>query len=453
MSLSIEEDFGQRARPLRLDTLIELRWLAVAGQLAAILIVYFGFQVRFPLWAALACVIASIGLNLWLRWRFAVSYRLADAFATQLLGYDILQLASLLFVAGGLSNPFSLFFLAPLATSAVSLPWRNTLLLLSVALVCAAGLEFASLPLTGPDGHTLAPSPMLSLGFWFAISLSAIFVTIYGARIASEARQLSSALNATELVLARAQHLTQLDGLAAAAAHELGTPLATVALVLREMGGDKRVAALCAEDLALAEEQMARCRKILGKLSSPAEMAAHSIGETTLSDLIEEVVAPHRLQDIDIEVVVPGGEGLPVCRRNPAILYGLANLLENAVGFAAERLEVRVSWTASEVGIDIADDGPGFSPQVLQHLGEPYISDRAAARRSHGEPAHGLGLGLFIAKALLERSGARLEISNAAEPDRGAIARVRWPRATFDIASGQKRREPLAGEMRQGADR
>jgi len=453
VSLLIDEDFGQRARPLRLETLSELRWLAVAGQLAAILIAAFALKVSFPLWAALVCVAASVALNLWLRWRFPVSYRLDDDFATHLLAYDILQLAILLFVAGGLANPFSLFFLAPLATSAVSLPWRNTLLLLSLALVCAGALEFTSLPLTGADGRALTLPPTLSLGLWFAISLSAIFVTIYGSRVASEARQLSSALNATELILARAQHLTQLDGLAAAAAHELGTPLATVALVLHEIAADKRVAAVCAEDLELAEEQIARCRQILGKLSSPAEMAAHTIGETTLSDLLEEIVAPHRLQDIDIEVAISDGKAPPVCRRNPAILYGLANLLENAIGFAAQRVEVTATWTADEVDIVIADDGPGFPPQVLQHLGEPYISDRAAARRGEDEPAGGLGLGLFIAKALLERSGARLEISNAPEPGRGAITRVRWPRATFDPPSAQKRHEPVAGEARQGADR
>ncbi len=452
MNLLLDDEFGQRARPLRLDTLNELRWLAVAGQLAALLIAYFGLGVRFPLWAALVCVAASVGLSLWLRWRFPVSYRLDDDFATHLLAFDILQLAILLFVAGGLANPFSLFFLAPLATSAVSLPWRRTLVLLTLALVCASVLEFVNFPLKSGDGATLAPPPMLSFGLWLAIGLSAIFLTIYGSRVAGEARKLSSALNATELLLARAQHLNQLDGLAAAAAHELGTPLATVALVLHELAADRKVADLCAEDLELAEEQIARCRKILGKLSSPSEMAAHTFGEMSLGDLVEEIVSPHRLQDIDIEVKLTGAGDPLLCRRNPAVLYGLANLVENAVGFAASRVAVKANWTPSEVEIVIVDDGPGFPPQVLQHLGEPYISDRAAARRGEGEPAGGLGLGLFIAKALLERSGARFEISNAPEPGRGANVRIRWPRRSFEHNTGRRRREPALGEARHGSE-
>ena len=282
MSLLFDDEFGQRARLLRLETLSELRWLAVAGQLAAILVAYFDFGLRFPVAIALTSVAASVALNLWLRWRFPATHRLSDAFAMRLLAYDILQLATLLFISGGLANPFSLFFLAPLATAAVSLPWRRTLLLLTIALISATVLEFASWPLEGPDGARLAPPPTLSLGLWFAISLSAIFLTIYGSRVSSEARQLSSALNTTELTLARAQHLSQLDGIAAAAAHELGTPLATVALVLHEMAADPKIAAICAEDLELAEEQVARCRKILRNLSSPSQMAAETFVQTSL---------------------------------------------------------------------------------------------------------------------------------------------------------------------------
>ena len=226
---------------------------------------------------------------------------------------------------------------------------------------------------------------------------------IYGSRIAEEARQLTSALTATELTLARQQHLSQLDGIAAAAAHELGTPLATVALVVHELAAQPQIAAQWADDLRLAEEQVARCRTILRKLSSPDTIAAASLEETTLGDLIEEIVAPHRLLDVAIEVESQGTPPEPICRRNAGLIYGLHNIVENAVSFAERRVQISASWTASEVRIVIADDGPGFPPHVLGRLGEPYISTRGgAARRREDEAAGGLGLGLFIAKALLE---------------------------------------------------
>jgi two-component system sensor histidine kinase RegB len=429
-----EDEFGQRARSLRLDTLVQLRWLAAAGQAATMLVACFGLGVKFPLGAGLLCVAASGALNVGLRWRFPVSYRLSDDFATYLLGFDILQLAAVLFLSGGLANPFSIFFLAPVATSAVSLPWRNALMLLGLSLFCDTVLEFWSLPLELDGGQPLTLPPLINVALWFAYGLSAVFVAIYGNRVASEARQLASALNATELILARAQHLSQLDGLAAAAAHELGTPLATVQLVVHELAAQPKIAELCADDLNLAEEQIARCRTILGKLSSPAEMADHALDEGGLANFIEEIAAPRRLQDIEIEVEVAGEGPEPSCRRNPAILYGLTNLIENAVGFAASRVTIQGSWTPAEVRIVIADDGPGFPAQVLAHLGEPYISDRAAARRGEEEPAGGLGLGLFIAKALLERSGARLTIANAATIGRGAVATIAWPFTSFEQA-------------------
>jgi two-component system sensor histidine kinase RegB len=375
--------------------------------------------------------------------RFPVSYRLSDDFATYLLGFDILQLAVLLFLSGGLANPFSIFFLAPVATSAVSLPWRNALVLLGLSLFCDTILEFWSLPLKIPGDQPLALPQLINVGLWFAYSLSAVFVAFYGNRVASEARQLASALNATELILARAQHLSQLDGLAAAAAHELGTPLATVQLVVHELAAQPKIADLCIDDLNLAEEQIARCRTILGKLSSPAEMADHALDEGGLANFIEEIAAPHRLQDIEIDVEIAGEGEEPSCGRNPAILYGLTNLIENAVGFAASRVTIQASWTPAEVRITIMDDGPGFPVQVLAHIGEPYISDRAAARRGEGEPAGGLGLGLFIAKALLERSGAKLTIANAVAEQRGAIATIAWPFISFEQAGNRARNKTL----------
>ena len=262
---------------------------------------------------------------------------------------------------------------------------------------------------------------------WTAIAVSATFVTMYANRIAEEARQLASALTATELSLARQQHLSQLDGLAAAAAHELGTPLATVALVVHELAAQPQIAAQCAEDLRLVEDQVARCRSILGKLSSPATIEASSLEETTLGDLIEEIVTPHRLLDVAIEVEREGSPPEPVCRRNAGMIYGLSNLVENAISFAESRVAIHASWTGSMVKIVITDDGPGFPPQVLARLGEPYIID--ARRRRAGARARrraGWAWGCSSPTRCSERSGASLAIANAppSQTGRGGDGRL-----------------------------
>src|SRR5260370_3289635 len=268
-----DDDFGQRARQLRVDTLIRLRWLAVAGQSAAVLVTRFGLGFQLPIGWCFLCIGLSALLNIGLRIRFSVSQRLDDGRATILLGFDILQLAALLFLTGGVLNPFSILFLAPVMISAASLPLRRTAALLLLALASSTVLTFWHLPLpwTGSDLQL----PMLyGVAIWVAIAVGAAFISIYAHRVAEEARLLAGALNATERVLAREQHLSQLDGLAAAAAHELGTPLATVALVVTEMARQNPPAGAFAEDLRLLNQEVGRCRAILGKLASLGEDGA-----------------------------------------------------------------------------------------------------------------------------------------------------------------------------------
>jgi two-component system sensor histidine kinase RegB len=438
-----DEDFGRRARRLRVATLIGLRWMAIFGQSVALLVAHFALGLKFPFVACLVCIGASAVLNAALRARFPVAHRLDETWATSILAFDIAQLAALLALTGGLGNPFSILFLAPVTIAAASLPPRRTAGLLAFMLVCATAIELGHAPLRSSGGAAFEPPPLYAFGALIAIAVGAIFVAIYASRVAREARKLSSALTATELILAREQHLSQLDGLAAAAAHELGTPLATVALVVHELAAQPQIAALCADDLRLAEEQVGRCRSILGKLSSPETIAESSLNETTVGELLEEIAAPHRLLDIEIEVLREGPQPEPSCRRNAGMMHALNNLVENAVSFAKSRVSLKASWSGEVVRIVIADDGPGFPPQVLAQLGEPYISKRGLTRRRDGA-AGGLGLGLFIANALLERSGARLDIANGSQSAPGAVASLVWMRATFEHGR-LTRRQALEG--------
>ena len=260
---------------------------------------------------------------------------------------------------------------------------------------------------------------------------------------------MSQGLAATQMALAREQQLSALGGLAAAAAHELGTPLATIALVAKELDHALPKEGPIADDIRLLREQVERCRQILTKLTSLGEDEPAFLGTMTLSHLLEEVVEPQRALDVEIAVTADGEGPEPACRRSPGLIHGLANILDNAADFASNRVEVEARWTSQEVRIEIRDDGPGFAPEVLLRAGEPYVTTRGPKNRAADEEAGGLGLGLFIAKTLIERSGAQLTLSNAAPPDSGAVVRIVWPRASFERGA-QNRPDLRAGPADDG---
>jgi two-component system, sensor histidine kinase RegB len=418
-------------RSVRLDTLVRLRWLAVIGQTTAVLVVYFGLEFELKIWACLAVIALAAWLNIALRIRFPVTQRLEPGRAAWLLAFDIAELAVLLFFTGGLQNPFAILFLGPVLLSATALPPRMTLMLGGFAIACATALIFVHEPL--PWGTEPPPTlpQIYVMGVWLSILLSIAFIGLHAWQVTEESRQLADALAATELVLAREQHLSQLDGLAAAAAHELGTPLATITLIAKELQLAIAGNSEHAEDIRVLNEQALRCRGILGKLTELS--SGDPFDRMKLSSLIEEVVAPHRDFGVAIDVALAAGDmEEPVGGRNPAILYGLGNLLENAVDFARERVEVAAAWSSEDVAVTIVDDGPGFAPEIMERIGEPYVTSRPRERQQLGDGASGLGLGFFIAKTLLERSGATLDFENRAFPERGAVVRVHWGRRDFE---------------------
>jgi two-component system sensor histidine kinase RegB len=447
-------DLGRRARRLRVDTIVRLRWLAIAGQSAAVVMTYAGFGFDLPFGLCFVAILLSACLNIGLRLRFPVNHRLEDGQTSILLAYDVLQLSALLYLTGGLTNPFSMLFLAPVMISATSLSPPRTLGLALLTVAAATVLALQHRPLPWYPGTQLAFPFLYTGGIWIAVVLGTAFIGVYASLVAEEARRLSDALAATELVLAREQHLSQLDGYAAAAAHELGTPLATITLVVKELASMVSAGPL-GEDIALLTQEVARCRAILGKLASLGNGEPHPVDDMTLGLLIEEVVGPQRNFGVNV-VVERDGEGPePVCRRNPGMLYGLGNLIENAVDFARLEVHIKASWTPDSLSIVIADDGPGFPADILLQIGEPYVTSRGLDRRAKFDEDAGLGLGLFIAKTLLERSGAVLATCNAVSPRSGAIVTLTWTRSAFERgrASGEAAahgraapaRAPIAG--------
>ncbi|MDX3930166.1 MAG: ActS/PrrB/RegB family redox-sensitive histidine kinase [Shinella sp.] len=416
------------SRRLRLETLIRLRWLAVAGQSITIIVIAFWLEFPLPLVPSSILIALLAAVNFYLAVRYPPAHRLTPEAALALLAFDLLQLTALLFINGGLANPFAPLVCVPVIISSSSQPIRYSVPLGLLAAGGITALAFSPFPLPWFPGTLLVVPPILTAGFWFAIVSTTAFAAFYSYRVSLEASELSDALAATELVLQREKHLSQLDGLAAAAAHELGTPLATISVVAKEMerelGGDERFG----EDVQLLRSQSERCRDILRRLTTlSAEDEAH-MRVLPLSSLMEEVMAPHREFGIRLTLVEASGrEGEPVGNRNAGIVYGLGNLLENAVDHAREEVTVTVSHDQEKVTIVIEDDGEGYSPDILQRIGEPYVT-----KRQRDERAGGLGLGLFIAKTLLERSGARLTFANSAADGSGARVEVEWPRSRME---------------------
>ena len=434
-------DLRHPRRYIRLDTILRLRWLAVLGQLAAIFIVIQGLDYDVPVVPCVIIIVLSGLLNLVLQMVFNPMQRLEPAYAAALLALNIVELAGLLFFTGGLENPFSFLFLAPVLISATALPIRLTIALGVLAIDCASALVFFHQPLPWDSDEPLVLPPIYLFGVWLSIVVAIGVTSLYAFQVTEEARKLSDALAATELVLTREQHLSQLDGLAAAAAHELGTPLSTIFLISRELERSLKDDSPIAGDLKTLREQAQRCRDILAKITQLSSSGA-PFDQMPLSTLIEETVAPHRDFGVAIKVrIAVAGTREPVGARNSAILYGVGNILENAVDFARSTVEVNAWWNTETVEIVISDDGPGIAPDMLNRIGEPYLSRRPSAdddpeeRQGGYQSEHsGLGLGVFIARTLLERTGARVSFTNRIFPDHGAVAQIAWPRNRFEAA-------------------
>jgi two-component system sensor histidine kinase RegB len=425
---------------LRLQTAVRLRWFGVAGQLATVCYVYFGLGFKFDIGICLALIALTAWLNVFLRLRYPVRTRLSTPFATALLTFDILQLASLLFLTGGIENPFVFLIVAPVTVSAATLPPRNTIALGLLAAGATSFLVFLYMPLPWHTAERFELPLLYNIGVLTSVLAGTLFLALYVWRLAKEARQMAEALAATEMVLAREQQLHALDGLAAAAAHELGTPLSTITVVAKELARDAAPGSNLADDLALLQSQAQRCRDILRKLTRGPTEPDPLHARISVRELLEETAAPYRGFNVQIDISaapLAGDEAAgqePVGERRPGVIYGLANLVENAVDFARKRVEITATWSAREVVVAICDDGPGIPSLVLDALGEPYITTRPSQHLRHspdGEPS-GMGLGFFIAKTLLERSGGTVVLENRKPPEGGAIARVTWPREAFE---------------------
>ena len=423
-------------RPLRLETLVLIRWLAIAGQTIGVFFVAFGLGFPLPLLECLILIAASAGVNVWLVVRFGAAHRPSSLFAASQIAFDLLQLGGLLALTGGLQNPFSLLLLAPVSVSATTLPQRSTFLIALLAALIASALAVWHLPLPWDPAERIVFNRIYVIGIWVSIICGVVFISAYTNRVAHDARQIADALAATELALSRKEQLSALDGLAAAAAHELGTPLSTIALAAKEMRAEAEPGSDLADDVELIIEQAGRCRAILAKLRNLGNEGGDPFAAVPLTDLLAEVARPHEGRGKAILFYYEKAAGdPPVFTRSVGLLYGLGNLIENATDFARQTVRIEAAWDREAVSVSITDDGPGFAPELIARLGEPYLTSRP--RDPQGPDASspgGLGLGVFIAKTLLERTGARLAFQNVAANGHAQV-RIVWPRSAVEEAA------------------
>jgi two-component system sensor histidine kinase RegB len=411
---------------VRVRTLLNIRWFAITGQAVALLVVHEFLDLKLPLADCLALLVASILVNLYMLMTRSSASWLPEHEAAFSLGYDVVQLSALLYLTGGLQNPFALLVLAPVTVSATILSLRSTIALALFVTMAISILVWFHEPLPWAKPGFALPT-LYVWGLWTALSFATGFIAIYASRVADEARSMEAALTETQIALAREQRLSALGSLAAAVAHELGSPLGTIAVVARELAHDVPEDSPIRADIDLLVSQTARCRDILAQLAqAPEDQDTGSPFQTPpLTALLQEVVEQQGATLVPIELVRQAiGDALePSVARQPEMLHGVANLIQNAVQFARTRVVATVTWSVRDVSITVEDDGPGFSAAVLARLGEPYISSRS------GSAGH-MGLGVFIAQTLLSRTGAKISFGNAR--DGGARVVIRWRRSDIE---------------------
>lgn len=435
---------------VRLRTLILLRWVAVFGQLAAILIASRQYELQLELGFCFATIGASAVANLIAMFVFPENKRLSEFENFLMVLFDLIQLSLLLYLTGGLNNPFALLILAPVTVSANVLGTRSFLIIGATAIFSVSTLTIIHFPLRTEFGFILQMPDLYKFGHWVAMVIAIGFIGIYSRRVSSEIRSMSDALTATNLALSREQKLTDLGGVVAAAAHELGTPLATIKLTSAELIEELEDQPELREDAALIREQADRCRDILRDMGRAGKDDLH-LRKAPLSTVINEAAEPHMQRGKEIFFEEQLGQGgnfeQPTILRKPEIIHGLRNLVQNAVDFAATSVWIETSWTDSQIVVRIVDDGRGYPTHILGRIGDPFVRKRRTETDRKPRPGYeGMGLGLFIAKTLLERTGAVLTFSNgndiAALSGRqiktktGAIVVVRWPRQKVDALTG-----------------
>ena len=395
---------------LNLDksTLTILRYIAIFGQFTAVNIVFFYLDLKFPIKETYIIIFIGLLTNLFLQFKIKV-IQLKDTYASLFLLYDIFQLSALLYFTGGILNPFVILLIIPTIVSSTFLSMGTTIILGVITSFLLFLLSYTYLPLPGLESNIFDVPNFYKQGILIAILIGLIFLSYFGIRFAGETKKRSEALNKLQEVISKEYELESLGGQAAAAAHSLGTPLATIAVVAKELkkeiGDDKNFS----KDIDLLISQTKRCSDILKKISKKQIKDDIFLSLIKFEDLLEEIINSFKeTSSKKIELSIEDDKNKIDIDRTPEIIYGLRNFIGNANKFSKSKVNIYLKSNDREVTVIIKDDGPGFPDDIFNFLGEPYIKSKSKETGSNA----GLGLGTFLGKTLLEKQGAKLSFKN-----------------------------------------
>lgn len=412
---------------VRLKTIILLRSIAVVGQLLTCIIIGNFLLFNLPLTEVYSTIIALALSNLLLFLVYSWNQRLSETTTTIVIAADIIQLALLIYFTGGLSNPFVMLFIVPIAISIDNLPIRSSIILIILTLISVSILGFYNYPLMQDDASFLVNPDILNIGIWFSLIVTILFLSLYVGRLTNESREVSRALKITEELLSNEQNLSSLDGLAAAAAHQLGTPLGTINLIAGELLNNEKLSKEGEDDLKILLKEISRCKNIIGSLGEKSSLDDDIVNKIELHALLEELSEFIRVKGIKTSIIFNEDDtslkNFNIERRSEFLL-GLSNIIENAAEFAKENVLMRISSVDDYIELLIEDDGDGFSSEIINRLGDPYVT----SRRNTDSLKDGLGLGFFISKTLFERLGIRMNIYNKSKPEYGAVVSIMIPK-------------------------
>ena len=408
---------------LNLDrkTLVILRWIAIIGQFSAIILVYFYLKLDFPILIAISILFLGFLSNLYLQFGIR-SITLRDFYASVFLVYDLIQLSSLLYLTGGISNPFSILMIIPTVVSSTLLSMGTTIILGSLTIIFIFLLTIFHYPLPGIHDHSITFPKLYLTGYFLAIIVGLVFLSYFGIRFSGESKRRSDAINKVQQVIAKEYELESLGGQAAAAAHSLGTPLSTILLTVKELQKELGVENKFKKDLDLLISQSTRCGEILKMISKKQIKDDEFFSKTKLEDLLSELISSFKeTSSKHIKLQTEHDKNKISFQRSPEIIYGLRNFIGNAVKFSKTKVEIILSSNKKDIEILIKDDGPGFPADVIEILGEPYIKSKSPEINDNA----GTGLGTFLGKTLLERRGAKLSFLND-KNNKGASVKIFW---------------------------
>ena len=408
---------------LNLDkrTLVFLRWIAIFGQLFSVNLVYFFLDLNFPVLLCHIIILIGFFTNLFLQ--FGVKEKLLkDLYSSSFLMYDVVQLSILLFLTGGIFNPFAILLIVPTIVSSTFLSMGSTIILGSTTILLLFVLTFFNMPLPGMEEYVLSFPNYYVTGILISLIIGLIFLSYFGIRFAGETKKRSDALNKLQQILAKEYELESLGGQAAAAAHSLGTPLATISVVSKELRKEVGDNSKLTKDIDLLISQTKRCSEILKKISQKKITSDEFLSSMSFENLLEEIIKSFReSSDKTIKLNTEKDVNKIDFKKNPEVVYGLRNFIGNAVKFSRKKILISIVSDNINLSVLIEDDGPGFPEDIIKALGEPYIKSRSKYFRNNS----GLGLGTFLGKTLLERKSAIISFENNSSL-KGAKVKIKW---------------------------